>query len=182
MNFPNILSILRIGLIPLFMIVFSTPTMLRSEWAAIIFSIASATDWFDGYIARKWGQVTVLGKLLDPVADKLLVLTALIMLVELDRLAAWIAIVIIGRDMAVTGLRAIASSSGIIIAAREMGKYKTTIQIVAILFLILNYRLEMGKIVINMNSIGTGLIWLAALLALISAIDYFLQFYRQLNK
>lgn len=182
MNFPNILSILRIILIPLFIGIFSTPTITRSHWAAFVFFIASVTDWFDGYIARKWGQVTLLGKLLDPVADKLLVLTALIMLVELNRIPSWIAIVIIGREVAVTGLRAIASSTGIIISAKEMGKFKTTIQIFSILFLIIDYPVNIGGTTIDMHAIGTWGILLAALLSLISAFEYFSRFYKNLGK
>lgn len=177
MTLPNILSILRIFLIPIFIALFSTPTVVRSQWAAIIFIIASITDWFDGYIARKWGQVTLAGKFLDPVADKLLILSALIMLVELGRVDSWIAIVIVGRDLAITGLRAIASSVGIVIAAKEMGKYKTTVQIFAIILLILDYPVLVFERTINLHLLGTVSIWFAALLSLISAFDYFFRFW-----
>lgn len=176
MNIPNILSILRILLIPLFIVVFSNPSVIRSKWAALIFLIASITDWFDGFIARRWGQVTLYGKFLDPVADKLLVLSALILLVEFNRVPSWIAIVIIGRDLAITGLRAIASSVGIVIAAKEMGKYKTTFQMIAILLLILDYPALFFGILIDLHTIGTVGLWIAAVLAIISAIDYFLKF------
>lgn len=176
MNIPNILSILRILLIPLFIVVFSTPSVLRSKWAALIFIIAAITDWFDGFIARRWGQVTLYGKFLDPVADKLLVLSALIMLVGFSRVPSWIAIVIIGRDLAITGLRAIASSVGIVIAAKEMGKYKTTFQMIAILLLILDYPFLFFGIFIDLHTIGTLGLWIAAFLAIISAFDYFLKF------
>ncbi len=180
-NLPNILSILRIILIPVFIIVFATQSPVSSEWAALIFIIASITDLFDGYIARRWGQVTLFGKFLDPVADKLLVLSALIMLVEFKRVASWIAIVIIGRDLVITGLRAVASSMGIVIAAKEMGKYKTTVQIVAIIFLILDYPAPLFGKNINLHLWGTVGIWLAAILSLISALDYFLKFGKDLK-
>lgn len=181
MNLPNILSILRISLIPVFIIIFTTPTTVRSQWAALIFFIASVTDWFDGYIARRWGQVTLSGKLLDPVADKLLVLSALIMLVEFQRVASWIAIIIIGRELAITGLRAIASSVGIVIAAKEMGKYKTTLQIFAILLLILDYPLILFGKQIDLHIIGTVGLWSAAILSLVSAFDYFMRFWVDLK-
>ncbi len=181
MNLPNILSILRISLIPVFIIVFATQSTVSSQWAALIFIIASITDWFDGYIARRWGQVTLFGKFLDPVADKLLILSALIMLVEFRRVTSWIAIVIIGRDLAITGLRAIASSMGIVIAAKEMGKYKTTVQIVAIILLILDYPVLLYGKNIDLHLWGTVGIWLSAMLSLLSAFDYLLKFWRDLR-
>ncbi|MBI4715823.1 MAG: CDP-diacylglycerol--glycerol-3-phosphate 3-phosphatidyltransferase, partial [Nitrospirae bacterium] len=112
-NLPNLITFSRILLIPVFILVFYDPTPGRAEWAAAIFFAASLTDWVDGYIARRWGQVSLTGKLLDPIADKLLVLSALILLVDFGRVASWIAIVILGRELAVTGLRAIASSIGV---------------------------------------------------------------------
>src|SRR5512141_1594051 len=102
MNVPNLLSISRILAVPVFIVLMLEPTPLRALIAAIVFSIASATDWLDGYLARKWGQVTKIGKLLDPIADKILIMSALVILVELrsDVVPAWIAIVIIGREFA----------------------------------------------------------------------------------
>ncbi len=181
MNLPNILTILRISLIPLFIFVFSTPSVERSHWAALVFIIASLTDWFDGYIARKWRQVTLSGKLLDPVADKLLVLAALIMLVEVNRVASWIAIVIIGREIAVTGLRAIASSMGIVIAAKEMGKYKTVVQIFAIVLLILDYTVTISGVPVDLHLVGTVFLWLSLILAIISGFTYFYRFWISLD-
>lgn len=182
LNLPNILTILRILLIPFFIIVFATPSVSRSDWAALIFVFASITDWFDGYLARKYKQVTLSGKLLDPVADKLLVLSALIMLVELHRVPSWLAIVIIGRDIAITGLRAIASSVGIVIAAKDMGKIKTTVQIIALVFLILDYPVILGSRVIELHTIGTVMLWYSAVLAIISAGDYTIRFWTNMKK
>ncbi len=182
MNLPNILTILRILLIPFFIILFAEPSVSRSNWAAIIFIIASLTDWIDGYIARKYGQVTLSGKLLDPVADKLLVLSALIMLVELQRVPAWLAIIIIGRDVAITGLRAIASSIGIVIAAKEIGKMKTIVQIIALVFLILNYPVVIGSRVIDLHTIGIVILWYSAFLAMVSAGDYIYKFWVSVKK
>lgn len=178
MNLPNILSIIRILLIPFFVVVFNTPSSDRSFWAAIIFSIASLTDWFDGYIARKWGQVTLYGKFLDPVADKLLVLSALVMLVEFRRVESWIAILIIGRELAITGLRAIASSVGVVIEARDLGKYKTVVQILSIIFLVLGYPIIITGRYIDLHIIGTVGLWFAAILSLISAFEYFYRFWK----
>ncbi len=182
MNLPNILTTLRLSLIPVFIIVFASPSIVRSQWAALIFIIASATDWFDGYIARKWGQVTLSGKLFDPVADKLLVLAALIMLVELNRVDSWIAIIIIGRELAITGLRAIASSMGIVLAAKEMGKYKTVLQILAIVLLILDYKISLFERPMDLHLIGTIFLWFATILALVSAFDYFFRFWGYLKQ
>lgn len=181
MNLPNVLSIIRILLIPVFIFVFTTPSHNRSEWAAFIFIIASLTDWFDGYIARKWGQVTLSGKFLDPVADKLLVLSALVMLVELRRVAAWIAIVIIGRELAITGLRAIASSVGVVIEAKEMGKYKTAVQILAIILLILDYPILISGEYIDLHVLGTVGLWFAAVLSIVSAFEYFYKFWNNIK-
>lgn len=181
MNLPNVLSIFRITLIPVFIVVFTAQSAVVSQWAATIFIVASITDWFDGYIARRWGQVTLFGKFLDPIADKLLVLSALIMLVEFKRVAPWIAIVLIGRDLAITGLRAIASSMGIVIAAKDIGKYKTTVQILAIIFLILDFPVNLFGKSINLHLLGTVGIWLAAILSLISALDYSLKFWNDMK-
>jgi len=182
LNLPNFLTILRILLIPFFIIVFAVPSITRSNWAAIIFILASLTDWIDGYIARKYGQVTLSGKLLDPVADKLLVLSALIMLVEFHRVPSWLAIVIVGRDVAITGLRAIASSIGIVIAAKEMGKIKTLVQIIAIVFLILNYPVFFSSRVIDLHTFGSVILWYSAILSLISAGDYIFRFWKGVKK
>ncbi len=181
MNLPNILTVLRILLIPFFIIVFAVPSVSRTDWAALIFILASATDWFDGYLARKYEQVTVSGKLLDPVADKLLVLSALIMLVEFHRVPSWLAIVIIGRDIAITGLRAVASSVGVVIAARDMGKMKTIVQIIALVFLILDYPVIFGSRIFDLHTIGTVMLWYSAVLAIISAADYTIRFWMKMK-
>lgn len=177
MNLPNLLSVLRIVLIPIFILVFVHPTPLRSLLAAGVFIIAAVTDLLDGYLARRWQQVTNLGKLLDPLADKLLILSALVMLVDLQRIPGWIAIVIIGRELAVTGLRAIAASEGIIIAADAAGKFKVLLQILAVAFLILDFRTPL----VTFSIIGQSLLALAMVLAITSAIQYASRFYAALR-
>jgi CDP-diacylglycerol--glycerol-3-phosphate 3-phosphatidyltransferase len=177
MNLPNLITLLRIFLIPVFILVFLTPTQPRSLAAAIIFLIASLTDLMDGYLARRWEQITKLGKFLDPIADKFLVLAALIMLVDFHRVSSWIAIVIIGRELAVTGLRAIASSSGIVIAADEAGKYKMVIQTISIGLLILEYKIGY----INFHAWGTFFLWISMVLAILSGVQYFIKFLTQID-
>lgn len=150
MNIPNKITFSRICLIPIFIILLSVP-FNWGQWsvgegnlpvshfvAALLFIIASTTDWVDGYYARKHNLVTNLGKFLDPLADKLLVTAALILLVELGLAPAWVAIVIISRELAVTGLRLVAAGGGIVLAASSMGKLKTATQMIAIAALIMH--------------------------------------------
>ncbi|MFQ5579012.1 MAG: CDP-diacylglycerol--glycerol-3-phosphate 3-phosphatidyltransferase [Nitrospiria bacterium] len=175
MNLPNTLTVTRVLLIPFFIGFFYQSTVQSSIIAAGIFSIASITDMLDGYFARLRSEVTQFGKFLDPVADKLLVLSALILLVGSNRVPAWIAIVIIGREFAVTGFRAIASSEGVVIAAENLGKYKTVLQILAIILLIIEFSSEMY------HQIGMLLLLASMILALYSAVQYFVKYGRSLN-
>ncbi len=165
---------------PVFIILMLEPNPVRALVAGIVFSLASATDWLDGYLARKWGQVTKIGKLLDPIADKILIVSALVVLVELrsDIVHSWIAIVIIGREFAVTGLRAIASSEGIIIPAETVGKYKVGAQIAAVLFLLLDYYMDKAW----MTDLGRIALWVAMILAVYSAVQYFIKYWGQLDR
>jgi CDP-diacylglycerol--glycerol-3-phosphate 3-phosphatidyltransferase len=139
LNLPNILTLARIAAIPLVVILLLFDTRATSFWAAAIFGAAAMTDWLDGWLARKWQVVTVLGKFLDPLADKLIVMAALIMLIPLGRVPAWAVFLILAREMVVTGLRSIASSEGIVISASDLGKYKTIFQMTAIPGLLLHY-------------------------------------------
>ena len=138
MNLPNSLTIARLIFIPVFLLVASMNWYYADYIAAAIFIIAAITDGLDGYLARKKHQITLMGQFLDPVADKILVTAALILLVEIGRIPGWIAIVIFSREIAVTGLRAIAAAQGIIIAASFLGKIKTVTQIIAISALLLD--------------------------------------------
>jgi len=135
-NLPNSITFLRIVLIPVFIWMFSEPTPERAWWSVIIFSGAALTDFLDGYLARKSGQVTNLGKLLDPVADKLLVASGLILLVQFQRVSVWLAIVLIARELIVTGARMVAAREGLVVPADGMGKIKVIAQISGILCLI----------------------------------------------
>jgi CDP-diacylglycerol---glycerol-3-phosphate 3-phosphatidyltransferase len=177
LNLPNLITLARILLIPVFVILFSTPTPDRSLNAAIIFVIAAVSDLLDGYIARRTGQVTTLGKLLDPIADKLLVLSALILLVNVDRVSALVAILVIAREVAVTGIRAIAAGEGMIIAAETTGKYKMALQVVAITLLILEGTslAEFG----NLHLAGMATLYLSLVLGYVSGSQYVWSFWKQ---
>jgi len=178
-NVPNLLSMSRILAVPVFIVLMLDPSPLRSLVAGIVFSIASATDWLDGYLARKWGQVTKMGKLLDPIADKILIMAALVVLVEIksDVVHSWMAILIIGREFAVTGLRAIAASDGVVIPAETIGKYKVGAQITAVLSLLLYQYFDKDW----MTDLGRIALWVAMVLAVYSAVQYFKTYWNKLN-
>jgi CDP-diacylglycerol--glycerol-3-phosphate 3-phosphatidyltransferase len=175
-NLPNLLTVTRICLIPVFVILFMTPTAERSLAAASVFVVAAVTDLLDGYLARRRSQVTKLGRLLDPTADKLLVLSGLVLLVQFQRVDAVIAILIIAREVAVTGVRAIAASEGIVIETETTGKYKMVTQVVAIVLLILDDTLFPGW---NVPWIGTIFLYIALVLGLLSGGRYLISFWRQ---
>jgi len=176
-NVPNLLTFTRILLIPVFVVLFATPDPDRSITAAIVFVIAAVTDLLDGYLARRSGQVTKLGKLLDPIADKLLVLSALILLVNVDRVSALVAILIIAREVAVTGVRAIAAGEGMIIVAETTGKYKMALQVIAIVLLILEGTAlsALG----NLHLAGIVTLYLSLVLGYVSGAQYVWSFWKQ---
>ncbi len=177
-NIPNLLTFFRIALIPVLVFLLLSSSELLSILSVLVFSIASITDWLDGYLARKMNIVTNLGKFLDPIADKLLIAAALVMLVGLGRVPAWMVVVIIGREIAVTGLRSIASSEGIIIAASDLGKGKMIIQISALIGLLLHYH-YLG---IDFHAVGMMLLWIALALTTWSGFDYFNKFIKVILK
>ncbi len=184
MNLPNILTLARIAAVPIVVILLLFESKETSFWAALVFSLAAITDWLDGYLARKWEVVTVLGKFLDPLADKLIVMAALIMLIPLDRVPAWAVFVILAREMLVTGLRSIASSEGIVIAASDLGKYKTIFQMVAIVGLLLHYRyywffgVELNFLYPSFHNAGIFFFYVSLLLTIWSGADYLFKFFK----
>ena len=178
-NLPNFLTLFRILLIPVFVLVFSSPTPGRSLAAAIVFAVAAITDLLDGYLARRRSQETKLGRLLDPIADKLLVLSALILLVQYDRVGALVAILMIGREVAVTGVRAVAAAQGIVIAVETTGKYKMALQVVAVILLILEDGIVPATW--NLHVAGTVVLYVALALAFISGGRYLVSFWRQVS-
>lgn len=179
-NLANILTFARILLIPVFVVLFSRPTPERSAAAALVFTIAALTDILDGYVARRRSQITRLGRLLDPIADKLLVLAGLVLLVEFQRVDAWVAIVILGREIAVTGVRAIAAAEGVVLSAEQLGKYKVVLQIMAIVLLILNNTPLLWS-PLTLHALGTLLLYAAMGLGLLSAIRYISKLWHELG-
>lgn len=181
-NLPNGITLARIASIPVFLLFTWYESRVNSLVAALIFIVSGATDFLDGWLARRRGLVTVIGKFIDPLADKLVVVSALIMLVHLGRVAAWVVIVIMAREFIITGLRAVASSEGIFIAPSQEGKYKTTLQIAAIAFLLLHYRytvdFAVATVVVDANSAGTLLLYLSLGFSLWSATRYLVDFIR----
>ena len=173
MNLPNGLTLGRIFLVPVFVAVLLTRYDMRI--AAVIFLAASVTDLLDGYFARKRDQVTTLGALLDPLADKLLISSAFISLVQLQIVQAWVVVIIIGREIAVTGLRSIASSQGFTIQASELGKIKMVAQVAAITLLML------GKAYPPFQAVGQIALYVVVLFALLSAVDYFRTFWTKID-
>ena len=172
-NLPNTLSMIRILTAPLLVVLLLNPAERLSVISAIIFALVCVTDWLDGYLARRMGLLTTLGKFLDPLADKLLIVTVFIMLIPLGRIPAWVVAIIIGREMAVTGLRAIASSTGVVIAASKLGKWKTVSQIICLVPLLLHYTFYGW----NFHTIGIWLLVPAFVLTVWSGVDYFLKFF-----
>ncbi len=170
MNLPNKLTVLRIIMVPFFVFFMLTDVGgAANKWIALVlFCIASLTDLLDGKIARKYNLVTNFGKFMDPLADKLLVCSAMICLVEMEQLAAWIVIVIIAREFIISGFRLVASDNGIVIAASYWGKFKTVFQMAMIIVLIM----DLGGI---FDLIGNVLIWIALALTIISLMDYVLK-------
>lgn len=184
MNLPNFLTILRIFFVPLLVAVlvadkrsvsWGALTVSYDTLALIIFLSAAATDLLDGYLARRWRQVTTVGTLLDPIADKLLVSAALVSLVEMHRVPAWMAILIVGREFAISGLRSIAAAEGYTIKASELGKTKMIMQVLAISVVILSIRWE------SLHLFGMLWMWGVVAFSFISAIDYFRKFWRTLD-
>jgi len=182
MNLPNILTMTRIATIPLLAALLMSPSRSAGFWAAALFAVASITDWLDGYLARRMGIVTVFGKFLDPIADKLIVMAALIMILPFDRVPAWMVLVILGREIIITGLRGIASTEGIVIQASDLGKYKTIFQIVAIIALVLHYNynwffgISHTLLTVNMHNVGMFFLWIATALTIWSGVDYLIRF------
>lgn len=173
LNLPNSLSFIRLLTAPVLVVMLFSPGKALSLAAAVVFALVCATDWLDGYLARRYETVTPLGKFLDPLADKILIVTAFIMLIPLGRVPAWLVALIVGRAIAVTGLRAVASSAGVVIAASPLGKYKTIFQIICLVPLIIHY----PYLGLDFHLIGTVLLVPAFILTMLSGIEYFVKFF-----
>jgi CDP-diacylglycerol---glycerol-3-phosphate 3-phosphatidyltransferase len=183
MNLPNTLTLVRIVLVPLLVVVLLTEFegrrilgIAKELVGAAIFTVASMTDWLDGYLARRRRQVTSLGQMLDPIADKLLTSAAFISLVQLDRAPAWMVAIIIGREFAVTGLRSVAHTKGFAIPASRLGKVKMSLQVATILLLIVGW----GPLPM-LAPVGRVMLWVVLVAAVVSAVDYYRRFQRLLS-
>jgi len=179
-NLPNVITMIRMAMIPVILWFTYYESRRASFIAAMLFAVTGATDFLDGWVARRRGLVTVIGKFLDPLADKLVVMAALVMLVHLGRVAAWVVIVVMAREFIVSGLRTIAMSEGIVIAAGQDGKLKTILQIVGITFLLLHYAypIDLGFISVeyDANKVGTIVLYMSLVFSVWSAWTYFSDF------
>src|SRR5580658_9183986 len=177
LNLPNLLTMARIVMIPLFLWLLDSETPKACFSAAIVFTLAAMTDMLDGYLARKLGIVSVLGKFLDPLADKLIVMAALVWMVPMGRIAPWAVVIVIGREISVTGLRSIAASEGVVISAGQEGKTKTALQMIGIIALVLGYPyhisyagLDLG--LVDLVHVGRMMIYLSLVFSIASAAQY----------
>ena len=183
---PNLLSLFRIAIVPVVVVLLTWPGPVARGAAAGLFIVACITDYFDGWLARRRRSTTVLGQFLDPLADKLLVAAVLIMLAAapLDpRLPAWMAVVLVLRELAVTGLRGIASQSGLVVPAQELGKYKMIFQMFALTGLLIHYPYTIPGtgFVVDFHAAGMRFVWIALVVSLWSAADYYVRVLRQIR-
>ena len=175
-NLPNLLTVARIVMIPVVLIFLARGGPRDCFWAAAVYSLAAITDFFDGWLARRQGLVSVLGKFLDPLADKLIVSATLVWLVPMGRIPAWAVVLLLSREITITALRSIASSEGLVIAAGDGGKVKTALQMLGIILLILgypyslNYGIDLG--VVDVVHMGRVLVYVSLFFSLTSAAEY----------
>jgi CDP-diacylglycerol--glycerol-3-phosphate 3-phosphatidyltransferase len=181
LNAPNLITLARIALIPWFLYLLYYENRHNSFLAAAIYSVAALSDWVDGWLARVSGKVTTLGKFLDPLADKVIVLSALVMLVRLGRAPVWVVVVILAREFLISGLRTIAVSEGLVISASQGGKWKTSLQLTGIICLMLHYHFAIdwlfGTVMTDFQAVGLTLLYLSLVPGIVSAIDYVRAFY-----
>ncbi len=173
-NLPNTITLLRICIVPFLFILLLSPGKFWSLLLAVLFVAASLTDLIDGYIARKYSMVTTLGKFLDPIADKLLVNTAMILMIPIGRIPAWIVAITIIRDLLVDWIRSASSSQGFVIQASSLGKQKTLAQNIAVTALMIHYSIFS----IDAHAVGMVILYIALFLTIVSGVDYFIKFYR----
>jgi len=179
-NLPNLLTLLRIVLIVPVMVLMSEGTPLACFYAALLCAVAAITDWLDGWLARRRGLESLVGKLLDPLADKLLVMAILIMATQMGRIPGWFTVLLLARELTITALRALAASEGLQIHVTEAGKWKTAFQFTGIIGLLVYYTYAIpfgfGTYPVNFGALGIGLLSLAMVFSVVSAITYFARF------
>ncbi len=184
-NLPNILTMLRIAVIPIICALIWEQTPILSYMAAWFYGLAALTDMADGYLARRNNQITVLGKFLDPLADKLLVLSLLLVMLALKRVPLWVVVVLVMREIIIMGLRSIASSEGMVIAADTYGKIKTAFQMIALIAMCIHYPYMVNfgifESELDFNRIGVSLLYISVFFSVYSAGEYFLGFFREMK-
>ncbi len=173
---PNSLTMYRVAAVPLLILLLLFDTRVPAFFAALVFTLAAITDYFDGYVARRYGLTSNLGKILDPLADKMLVSSAFIMLIPHGRVPAWMICIIIGRELAITGLRNIITEHGDDASASKLGKYKTGFQIAALIPLLLHF----PYFGVDLHAVGMLLLWMALVITVWSGADYFVRFWKYL--
>ncbi len=185
-NLPNMLTLVRIVFIPIVMWLIYEGTPQSLMWAALLFTLAAITDFLDGYIARKRNLVSMTGKFLDPLADKLIVMATLVMLVYHGWIASWLVVLVLSRETSITGLRAIAATEGIVIPAGSGGKFKTAFQLVGILGLIIHYEYVIDwwlfSSPVSFHNIGVWLFGLSVIFSLVSGWQYFVGFLKNIDQ
>jgi CDP-diacylglycerol--glycerol-3-phosphate 3-phosphatidyltransferase len=181
LNAPNLMTLGRIALIPVYLWLLAYENRHNSFLAAAVFSIAAISDWFDGWLARVSNKITTLGKFLDPLADKLIVLSALVMLLRLGRVPVWVVVVILAREFLISGLRTIAMSEGVVISASQGGKWKTSLQLSGIIALMVHYHFAIdyffARVVTDFQAVGLTLLYFSLVPGIASAVDYIRAFY-----
>jgi CDP-diacylglycerol--glycerol-3-phosphate 3-phosphatidyltransferase len=181
LNAPNLVTLARIAAIPVFLYLLAYENRHNSFLAAAVFAAAAISDWVDGWLARVSNKVTTLGKFLDPLADKIIVLSALVMLLRLGRVPVWVVVIILAREFLISGLRTIAMSEGLVISASQGGKWKTSLQLSGIIALMLHYHFAIDYFVVapvtDFHTVGLTLLYLSLVPGIASAIDYIRDFY-----
>jgi len=182
LNAPNLMTLGRLALIPIFLALLAYENRRNSFLAASVYSVAAISDWLDGWLARVSDKVTTLGKFLDPLADKVIVLSALVMLVRLGRVPVWVVVIIVAREFLISGLRTIAVSEGLVISASQGGKWKTSLQLTGIICLMLHYHFPIDylfgqPLMTDFQAVGSMLLYFSLIPAIASAIEYVRAFY-----
>src|SRR5881392_1096340 len=174
LNAPNLITLARIALVPVFLYLLFYENRRNCFLAALIYAVCALTDWFDGWLARVSDKVTTLGKFLDPLADKLIVLSALVMLLRLGRVPVWVVVVILAREFLISGLRTIAMSEGVVISASQGGKWKTSLQLSGIIALMVHYHYAIDyffvRVVTDFQAVGLTLLYLSLIPGIASAV------------
>jgi CDP-diacylglycerol--glycerol-3-phosphate 3-phosphatidyltransferase len=181
LNAPNLMTLGRIAMVPVYLGFLAFENRHNSFLAAVVFALAAITDWVDGWLARVSHSVTTLGKFLDPLADKVIVLSALVMLQRLGRVPVWVIVLILAREFLISGLRTLAAGEGLVIDASQGGKWKTSLQLIGIISLMLHYRYAINYFVATVQTdfqaVGITLLYLSLVPSLVSAVNYVRHFY-----